>query len=238
MKKIDRMNSVRILLVLVGVGSCSPLLAQDAEPGSDVTFRVGKVEEKTAGLPAYAQGLAYKAAAAFGKGDWAEAKKSYIRLLQDEPNNALALMNLATVEHRTGELDSALSHLDRAVKINPHVAQAWVLQGLIYFRKGDSNLAVSSLTRALHEDPLDARAHNYLGVVLKDLGWLHGAEQELQRALELDAQYADAHFNLALLYLDKRPPARELARRHYDIAISLGAKPDKLAEKKINGEEG
>ena len=207
------------------------------KPGEE-GYKVGVADNTRVGsLPEFTQGLSFKAAKAFAKGDWQAARIAYSQILEEDPRNALALTNLATVEHRSGDDESALGHLKRALEANPKIAQAWVLQGLIQFQKGDSNLAVSSLTRALHEDPLDPRAHNYLGVVVKEMGWLHGAEQELQRAIELSPGYADAHFNLALLYLDKRPPARELAKRHYDMAIELGSKPDKLAEKKIAGEE-
>ena len=45
--------------------------------------------------------------------------------------------------------------------------------------------------------------------------------------------YADAHFNLALMYLDRKPPALELARRHYEKAVSLGAEKDEVVEEKL-----
>jgi Tfp pilus assembly protein PilF len=68
---------------------------------------------------------------------------------------------------------------------------------------------------------------------VKKLGWLDAAEAELQRALELNPDYTNAHFNLALMYLERKPPAIELAKRHYDKAIALGAEKDELVEKKL-----
>ena len=35
-----------------------------------------------------------------------------------------------------------------------------------------------------------------------------------RKAIELDETYAEAHYNLAVLYLERQPPAIELARRH------------------------
>ena len=84
-------------------------------------------------------------------------------------------------------------------------------------------------------EPKNAKAHNYLGVTLGRKGWRDGAEAELQRALELDENLADAHFNLAVVYLQENPPLVELARRHYYRARDLGAAPDSLVEKQING---
>jgi len=65
-------------------------------------------------------------------------------------------------------------------------------------------------------------------------GWVDGAQTELRRAVELDANYSDAHFNLAVFYLESRPPAIELARRHYFRAIELGAEKDASIEKRLN----
>ena len=53
----------------------------------------------------------------------------------------------------------------------------------------------------------------------------------------MDSNYAEAHFNLALMYLERKPPATELARRHYAKAKELGAAPDKLVEKQLGESE-
>jgi Tfp pilus assembly protein PilF len=85
----------------------------------------------------------------------------------------------------------------------------------------------------VHEDPLDARGHNYLAIATKSLGWTDAAEAELQRAIDLQPEYGLAHFNLALMYLDRKPPAIELAKRHYDKALSLGVEKDEIVERKL-----
>ena len=64
-------------------------------------------------------------------------------------------------------------------------------------------------------------------------GWSDASEQELRRAVELDPGYADANFNLAVLYLRRTPPLYELARRHYQRALDLGAARDPVIEKLI-----
>jgi Tfp pilus assembly protein PilF len=53
----------------------------------------------------------------------------------------------------------------------------------------------------------------------------------LCRAVELDPGYADAHYNLAVFYLQEKPPAVELARRHYFKAVELGVEKDPEMEK-------
>ena len=97
--------------------------------------------------------------------------------------------------------------------------------------------AVSCLARAVHENPTDARTRNSLAIILKKAGWRDAAESELQKALDLDPRYAEAHFNLAVMYLDRRPPPLEMARRHYEAARALGAEPDKDLEAQLAGKD-
>ena len=83
------------------------------------------------------------------------------------------------------------------------------------------------------QDPNDAVARNYLGVAAGRNRWFDAAEAELRRSVELQPDYADAHFNLAVFCLERDPPAVELARRHYQKALELGAVPDRLIEKAL-----
>jgi tetratricopeptide (TPR) repeat protein len=178
-------------------------------------------------------GLSDLAAQAFARKDWDMARTYYLEMLKTEPDNPLALANIGAVEQQAGRLKEAKNYLLRATKIDPALQQSWLALGLVCHEMGDSYLAVSALSRAAHEDPLDPKAHNYLAVVARALGWLDAAEAELQRAIELKPDYANAHFNLALMYLDRKPPSVELARRHYQKAIALGAEKDEVVEQKL-----
>jgi Tfp pilus assembly protein PilF len=93
--------------------------------------------------------------------------------------------------------------------------------------------AFADLVQATLRDEKNPRAHNYLGMAAGRKGWSEASEQELRRAVELDQSYADANFNLAVLYLRRTPPLIELARRHYQRAIDLGAPRDPAIEKLI-----
>ena len=64
-------------------------------------------------------------------------------------------------------------------------------------------------------------------------GWYFGAEDEMRKAIELAPDYPEAHFNLAVFYLQRTPPAVELARRHYQKALDLGAAPDPQVAKSL-----
>lgn len=167
--------------------------------------------------------------------DWPGAADAWKRTVQLEPANAGAWANLGRVQLQMPDAAAAGASLEKAVALQPALAEAWMALGIAYDRQAATMRALSCLTRAVHEAPEDARIRNALAIVLKKAGWRDAAESELQRALDLDPRHAEAHFNLAVLYLEQRPPAVEMARRHYESARELGAAPDKDMESRLAG---
>lgn len=157
------------------------------------------------------------------------------KILEKEPGNVPALIGLGELEYRAKHLEEAEIVLRRATLAQPQSIPAWLALGVVSCDAGKLDEALAALAQVVWLEPKNAKAHNYLGVTLGRKGWRDGAEAELQRALELDESLRDAHFNLAVVYLQGNPPLVELARRHYYRARDLGAAPDSLVEKQING---
>lgn len=189
--------------------------------------------EKTGILPPFTKVLGERAAAAFGKQDWPAARKAYQEMLELDDGNALVWANLGAVEQQAGDEKRAIEYFEKSVQINPQLSQTWTALGLLVQKQGDTYRAISCFSRAIHEDPEDSRAHNYLAIAAKALGWTDAAEAELQRAIDLKPDYGIAHFNMALMLLERRPPATELARRHYEKALSLGVAKDDVVESRL-----
>lgn len=207
-----------------------------AQQGSNPSGLAGVVDPvKEGALPNDSATLAKRAAAAFSKQDWPTARQAYRRMLEMQPDNALAWANLGAVEQQAGDVTAAVKSFEQSVRFNPALVQSWIALGLAYSERGDSYQAISALARAVHEDPLDARTHNYLAVVMKNFGWTQAAAAEFEKAIALRPEYGVAHFNLALTYLEQRPPAVELARRHYETSLKHGMEKDDLVERKLNG---
>ena len=197
----------------------------------------GVVDPSKAGLlPRDTDALGKKAGAAFAKKDWDTARKAYREMLEAEPENALVWANLGAVEQQAGDLNAAVEALEKSVAFNPSLVQSWISLGLAYSERGDMYRAVSALARAVHEDPADPRSHNYLAIVANRFGWIATAQAEFQKAIALKPDYGIAHFNLALTYLEQKPAALELARRHYQQAVKLGVAPDEIVERKLKDE--
>lgn len=188
---------------------------------------------KDGALPPDTAALAKKAASAFAKRDWKTAREAYEEMLRVEPVNALAWANLGAVEQQAGRLTEAVEAFEQSVRFNPALVQSWIALGLAYSERGDMYKALSALSRAVHEDPADPRAHNYLAIVANRFGWVTAAQAEFEKAIALKPDYGIAHFNLALTYLEQKPPALELARRHYETALRYGVEKDEIVEAKL-----
>jgi tetratricopeptide (TPR) repeat protein len=165
------------------------------------------------------------------------AETSFLKLLELSPDNVTALVNLGIVEFRLGRSDQAQQYLERAVglmPLKPESATAWMILGLIYNNQNNTEAATAALAQAAYLAPTSPQAHNYFAVVLSKRGWYSAAEDELQRAIQLAPDFAEAHFNLALVYMQLDPPSVELARRHYQRALDLGAAPDSDLQAKLD----
>lgn len=224
------------LFFLTGAGLSGVAAEEPAEGKSGARImEIGAADAEEAGrLPDLTRELAQRAAAAVSRKDWKTARTAYREMVDAEPGNAPALANLGAVEFQLQEYDAAVSHLERALIAKPGLAQTWLTLGMVHYARDEPMRALSALSRAVAEKPDDPRARNHLAAAAKALGWLGAAESELQRALDLDPSYAEAHFNLALIYLERRPPGIELARRHYLRAVELGTPRDQAIEKQLN----
>jgi tetratricopeptide (TPR) repeat protein len=213
---------MRYLMVLGLLTASAALHAQPVPSANDGRY-----------VPEVAREAAAEGSAAFARGDFERARRAYLKVIDLAPDNLLGLINLGVVEYSLKKLDDAESHLKRAVQIKLDAAPAWLTLGIVYMDQNRLDEALAALAQATLYDPRNARARNYLGVVVGRKGWIDGAQVELRRAVEIDPNYGDAHYNLAVFYLEGKPPSIELARRHYFRAIELGAEADPEIEKTL-----
>lgn len=178
-----------------------------------------------------------RAVTAMVKRDWDLACKEWQAVLKLEPENAAALSNLGKSEYQRQNLKEAKEALEKAVALRPELGDSWIALAMVCQDMGLTMLSISSATRAVHESPADPRLRNGLAVILKRAGWMAAAESELQKTLDLSPDYSEAHFNLAVLYIERKPPSVEMARRHYDRAVELGAARDEVIERQMKGED-
>ena len=177
--------------------------------------------------------LMKEAEQSFAKGQFEKADSIYSRALGMAPNIPSLLVSAAAVKTRLGRLEESRTMLRKALSLELDNAAAWKLLGMNALEQKRDDEAFAYLAQATLHDENNPRAHNYLGMAAGRRGWGEASEQELRRAVQLDPNYADANFNLAVLYLGRNPPLIELARRHYQRALDLGAKRDQFIENLI-----
>jgi tetratricopeptide (TPR) repeat protein len=183
------------------------------------------------GVPGDLLPLARQAKESFDRGKYKDAETEYQEILAKSPNNLYSLSNLGVVFFRTGKLKAAELTLKKAIAIAPRDEFTHTTLGIVYYRQSKFDDALSELTKSLAINPKSATAHNYLGITASQKGWQEAAEKEMLEAIANNPDYADAHFNLAVVYSTSQPPAKELARRHYEKALALGAQPDPTLDK-------
>ena len=184
--------------------------------------------------PDEAQKIAKRALAALAKGDLESARRDFLKVLELAPDNVPTTINLGLVEFRQKNYGEAERLLLHTVRVQPENGLGWLLLGVIEFDQDKLDAALAALAQAALWEPKNALVHHYLGVTVGRKGWYSGAEDEMRKAIELQPNYPEAHFNLAVFYLQRNPPAVELARRHYQKALDLGAAHDPEVEQRLN----
>lgn len=185
-------------------------------------------------LPPEALALRAEADALFASKKLDQAEAKYIEILRMDEKNVDTLANLATIQMELNHYDDAEKHLKQALAIQPDDSYALSILGNMRFRQGRYDESVDALSRAAKLDPQSAQIQNFMGLSLSELGQRKAAEAALRKAIQLDPNYADAHNNLAVFYATDKPPALELARFHYQRALSLGHAQNAELEKLLN----
>lgn len=145
---------------------------------ADRTLAVGKIESGDRAMAA---------------GDAAQAVTLYREALSDDPNEALLAYKLAKALDKTKDLDAERAALQRAIELNPNLAEAQNQMGYLDVKSGDDVQAESYFRAAVHASPSYLPAWINLAATLAGEAKWQDAKQALARALELDPHSAEAH---------------------------------------------
>ena len=166
--------------------------------------------------------LAREAQGYFAKHQYDKAEAAYVQVLRQDQTNVVALANLATIQLENNQLGAAQTNILQALRLAPKDAYGLSILGYLRYRQRQYDAALDALGQAAKLDPHNAQVQNYLGITLAEKGLRGPAEAAFRKAVELEPNYGDAHVNLAVIYLSQQPPAVELARWHYQRALSAG----------------
>ena len=116
---------------------------------------------------------------------WPEARQVYEVVLKLDPNNAVALNNLAYLltEHG-GDLDDALTKAQRAKQLLPDLTEVSDTLGWIYLKKNLTDNAIDIFKDLVTKVPSSAVFRYHLGMAYSQKGDKTRALKELQDALK------------------------------------------------------
>ena len=125
------------------------------------------------------------------KGDWAGSAAALEKYVAQDPENAEAILKLATALDRSGE---TLPLYEKSASLDPENPITAFNLGLAMFQSGNNEQAASHFRRSLDLDATLADSHYMLGHVLLRQGDAAGARQSYEKFLELapDSPNADA----------------------------------------------
>jgi tetratricopeptide (TPR) repeat protein len=123
----------------------------------------------------------------------AESAELYQRLLTLEPDNLIAINNLAWIMcEKQGEYRQALELAQRGLKIAPNYIDLIDTRGVAYYRLGQFNKAVQDFTTCIELYPKGlpstVASHFHLARAFAGLGQGDKAVEYLNQVLELDGR--------------------------------------------------
>jgi len=115
----------------------------------------------------------------------------------------------------TMRLTRAVLFANRAIRLQPDLAEGSFALGFADGLRGDWLGARRAELRAIELEPNHAPAHSYLGYVYEDTGFLASAQKESERAIALDPFLAPPYWTLSLIAhsLGDHRRALEMLRR-------------------------
>jgi tetratricopeptide (TPR) repeat protein len=149
---------------------------------------------------------------------YVEAITSWKKALQIIPQDAEVHNFVGLAFHRTGKLDSAIIHFQKAVELDSLYYQAWNNLGYMQFLQGNYVAALGNFYKALKANPnyeqaslnfaraseiLDGRLQVTAFELVENAAQMDSLELQIanyRKALAIDSNYVDAWNNLGVAY--------------------------------------
>jgi superkiller protein 3 len=178
--------------------------------------------------------------AALDRKDYAAAATDYQAYLDKKPGDAAVHFQLGYAFTALQKLDEAKSQYQKAIDLNPKMAEAYLNLGLTLL-DSDPNAAIGPLQKAVELLPNQQRPQFALGVAFERAGKPLQAIDQYQSAEKLDDQDLQTHLALGRLLLSaSRPTEAEpefraaSAIQHDSVPAHLGLAQSLEAQKKTD----
>jgi Flp pilus assembly protein TadD len=148
------------------------------------------------------------------------------------PAKAQKEMQLAMRADKKKDTGGAITHLQKAIELDPQYMQAHNDLGIKYVQTGKNDLAVAEFRKALDMDPHNPGLQANVAAALMGVHQPAEAEKAARRSVEMNGANARAHYILALAILEQgtftpeveknlRQAAAEMPRAHFVLGKAL-----------------
>lgn len=141
---------------------------------------------------------------AMGSGDAQRAASLYREALDSDPDEPLLDYKLAKALDKLNDVAGEMAALERAIQLNPNLAEAQNQMGYLAARNGDSAQAERFFRAAIHASPSYVVAWINLAASLAGQTRWQDAKEAVDRALEIDPDNSEAR-RLGQAILDAHP---------------------------------
>jgi putative PEP-CTERM system TPR-repeat lipoprotein len=128
-----------------------------------------------------------------------KARQDYEKVIEQQPDNVLALNNLAWILWRDGNAQAALPHAERALELAPNAPAVKDTAGLVHLKLGNTGRAVTLLSEAANGLPDNAEVQYHYAQALAAEGKSDEALDVLRGALSKGADFPERSEAEALL---------------------------------------
>ena len=164
---------------------------------------------------------------AIDRQDFAAAIAPLQKILAEQPDFAFAHFQLAYAFTGLKRREEAKSEYQRAVALDPKLAEGWLNLGLLLL-DGDPAAAADALRRAVALQPAQSRPRFLLGYARERSGDLAGAAEAYEGAAKLDPRDYEVAFAYGRTLLRLKRPAEAEARFRGALEIKPDSAPARL----------
>ena len=148
-----------------------------------------------------------------------QAIESFNKVLELNPEDAMAYFNIGTIFSEKEEFDTAIKNYQKCLSIKPNHAEAYDNMGSVLKVQGKLTTAIEQFTQAINLKPNFAQAHYNLGVVLQETGNSNAAIESHKKALEINPNYFKSYNNMGNALKDE--DELDAAIESYEQAIKI-----------------
>ena len=147
---------------------------------------------------------------------WQNSLTLWLHAAKIEPDSHIALINLASVFEKKGDINKAILCYEQVIYYHPKHPDANFNLGVLYEKQGFINMAIKQYCRVIDINPEDGEAYNNLALLFYKQRYYNKALLCSKKAVKYKNDFI-SHYNLARTYLQLKKT--KLAIFHFQKAF-------------------